>query len=124
MALRKITGFHLGEHGDWVAELECGHGNTFGIDRHGKTGRGLSRQKGAPGISTAYLIARDVKRVAAQKLANQPHSKSFAKIIGYLDELAEAAAPPMASPLTTSSTRRFFCRPSAVSFDATGCVLP
>jgi len=26
MALRKITGFHLGEHGDWVAELECGHG--------------------------------------------------------------------------------------------------
>ena len=26
MALRKITGFHTDEHGDWVAELECGHG--------------------------------------------------------------------------------------------------
>jgi len=23
---RKITGFHQDEHGDWVAELECGHG--------------------------------------------------------------------------------------------------
>ncbi len=26
MALRKIVGFHLDESGDWVAELECGHG--------------------------------------------------------------------------------------------------
>ncbi len=24
--LRAITGFHLDEQGDWVAELECGHG--------------------------------------------------------------------------------------------------
>lgn len=31
---------------------------------------------------------------------------------------------PIASPFTTSSTRRFFCRPSAVSFDAIGFVLP
>ncbi len=23
---RAITGFHLDEHGDWVAELRCGHG--------------------------------------------------------------------------------------------------
>ena len=23
---RHITGFHQDEHGDWVAELECGHG--------------------------------------------------------------------------------------------------
>lgn len=23
---RKITGFHQDERGDWVAELECGHG--------------------------------------------------------------------------------------------------
>ncbi|MBA3392802.1 MAG: DUF3565 domain-containing protein [Deltaproteobacteria bacterium] len=23
---RAITGFHLDEHGDWVAELACGHG--------------------------------------------------------------------------------------------------
>lgn len=23
---RKITGFHQDEQGDWVAELECGHG--------------------------------------------------------------------------------------------------
>ena len=23
---RRITGFHQDEHGDWVAELECGHG--------------------------------------------------------------------------------------------------
>src|SRR5260370_953390 len=30
----------------------------------------------------------------------------------------------MASPFTTSSTRRFLCRPSAVSFPATGCVFP
>ena len=22
---RSIIGFHLDEHGDWVAELECGH---------------------------------------------------------------------------------------------------
>ncbi|MBS0579163.1 MAG: DUF3565 domain-containing protein [Proteobacteria bacterium] len=22
---RRIVGFHLDEHGDWVAELECGH---------------------------------------------------------------------------------------------------
>ena len=22
---RRITGFHQDEHGDWVAELECGH---------------------------------------------------------------------------------------------------
>ena len=26
MALRNITGFHKDEHDDWVAELECGHG--------------------------------------------------------------------------------------------------
>jgi len=26
MALRKITGFHQDEHGDWVADLACGHG--------------------------------------------------------------------------------------------------
>ncbi len=31
---------------------------------------------------------------------------------------------PIASPLTTSSTRRFFWRPSAVSLDATGRVFP
>src|ERR1035437_9337526 len=31
---------------------------------------------------------------------------------------------PITSPETTSSTRRFCWRPSAVSFDATGCVLP
>jgi len=24
--LRRITGYHLDELGDWVAELECGHG--------------------------------------------------------------------------------------------------
>jgi hypothetical protein len=29
MALRKIVGFHVDEHGDWVAELECGHGQHF-----------------------------------------------------------------------------------------------
>jgi hypothetical protein len=23
---RRIVGFHLDEEGDWVAELECGHG--------------------------------------------------------------------------------------------------
>jgi hypothetical protein len=23
---RRITGYHRDEHGDWVAELECGHG--------------------------------------------------------------------------------------------------
>lgn len=23
---RKITGFHQDEHGDWVADLECSHG--------------------------------------------------------------------------------------------------
>ena len=22
---RRITGFHTDEHGDWVADLECGH---------------------------------------------------------------------------------------------------
>ena len=26
MAKRSIVGFHLDELGDWVAELECGHG--------------------------------------------------------------------------------------------------
>jgi Protein of unknown function (DUF3565) len=26
MAEQKITGFHQDELGDWVAELECGHG--------------------------------------------------------------------------------------------------
>jgi len=26
MALRKITRFHQDEHGDWVADLACGHG--------------------------------------------------------------------------------------------------
>jgi hypothetical protein len=26
MALRKIAGFHQDENGDWVADLECGHG--------------------------------------------------------------------------------------------------
>ena len=31
---------------------------------------------------------------------------------------------PITSPETTSSTRRFCWRPSAVSLDATGCVLP
>src|SRR5260370_32194205 len=38
---------------------------------------------------------------------------------------AEAVAVlPMASPLTTSSTRRLRWRPSAVSLEAAGCVLP
>jgi hypothetical protein len=23
---RRIVGYHMDEHGDWVAELECGHG--------------------------------------------------------------------------------------------------
>lgn len=23
--LRRMVGFHLDEHGDWVADLECGH---------------------------------------------------------------------------------------------------
>jgi hypothetical protein len=23
---RRVTGFHLDERGDWVADLECGHG--------------------------------------------------------------------------------------------------
>lgn len=23
---QRITGFHQDEHGDWVADLECGHG--------------------------------------------------------------------------------------------------
>ena len=23
--LRRMIGFHLDEHGDWVADLECGH---------------------------------------------------------------------------------------------------
>lgn len=26
MTERAIVGFHMDEHGDWVAELECGHG--------------------------------------------------------------------------------------------------
>ncbi|HLK05436.1 MAG TPA: DUF3565 domain-containing protein [Candidatus Acidoferrum sp.] len=26
MSIQKIVGFHLDERGDWVAELECGHG--------------------------------------------------------------------------------------------------
>src|SRR6201997_894205 len=42
-------------------------------------------------------------------------------------ELASAATGlvlPMASPLTTSSTRRLRWRPSAVSLEATGWVLP
>jgi len=31
---------------------------------------------------------------------------------------------PMTSPDTTNSTRRFCCRPEAVSLEVTGCVLP
>ena len=31
---------------------------------------------------------------------------------------------PIISPETTISTRRFFCRPAAVSLDATGLSLP
>jgi len=26
---RLITGFHQDEHGDWVADLECGHGQRM-----------------------------------------------------------------------------------------------
>jgi hypothetical protein len=26
LALKKIVGFHVDEYGDWVADLECGHG--------------------------------------------------------------------------------------------------
>lgn len=26
MAERAVVGFHTDKHGDWVAELECGHG--------------------------------------------------------------------------------------------------
>jgi len=26
MSMAKITGFHLDDDGDWVAELDCGHG--------------------------------------------------------------------------------------------------
>src|SRR5580704_17308088 len=36
----------------------------------------------------------------------------------------EAEAVPMAAPFTTSSTRRLRWRPSAVSLEATGWVLP
>src|SRR5260370_26446432 len=35
-----------------------------------------------------------------------------------------SAVFPIASPESTSSTRRFCCRPSGVSFDAIGSVLP
>ena len=29
---RSIVGFHRDEHGDWVAELECGHGQHMRHD--------------------------------------------------------------------------------------------
>src|SRR5467141_238909 len=44
---------------------------------------------------------------------------------GVTAELTAAGAVfPIASPLTTSSTRRLRWRPSAVSLEDTGCVLP
>src|SRR5689334_24781363 len=42
----------------------------------------------------------------------------------YLAAIGVPIAVPMTSPEITSSTRRFCCRPPAVSLDATGCDLP
>jgi hypothetical protein len=39
---------------------------------------------------------------------------------GYFDAIGLPISLPIRSPEITSSTRRFFCRPAAVSFDATG----
>src|ERR1700739_401989 len=44
--------------------------------------------------------------------------------VAALSVVPAATAFPMASPLTTSLPRRFLCRPSAVSLEATGWLLP
>jgi len=42
----------------------------------------------------------------------------------YLCAIGVPISVPITSPEITSSTRRFCCRPAAVSFEATGCVFP
>ena len=37
---RKISGFHRDDVGDWVAELECGHYQLYGIGHPSNYGRG------------------------------------------------------------------------------------
>ena len=37
---RRIAGFHQDEIGDWVADLECGHGSTCATTRPGASALG------------------------------------------------------------------------------------
>src|SRR5260370_40632683 len=57
----------------------------------------------------------------------RPEGRRYENREGYYRDAGAAEATavlPMASPLTTSSTRRLRWRPSGVSLEATGCVLP
>jgi len=60
--------------------------------------------------------------VALQTCCHRPCGSSQAQ--GYLAAMGVPITVPITSPETTISTRRFCCRPPAVSFEATGCVLP
>src|SRR5215472_19021073 len=56
-------------------------------------------------------------------LARTPRSRESSSYC-FSAAVSELVALPIASPDSTSSTRRFCCRPSGVSFEAMGTVLP
>src|SRR5712691_105138 len=93
----------------------------------------LKRGRNAKGGSVSDWDERQgVEMRSARKEEGHDVACPYKKKDGMWDEgywcapvAAEAeVVPPMASPLTTSSTRRLRWRPSAVSLEATGCVLP
>lgn len=62
MALRgvasRIIGFHQDEHGDWVADLECGHTQHVRHNPPWMTRRWVTTPEGRQGMLRATLSCR------------------------------------------------------------------
>src|SRR5437016_5080223 len=98
--------------GRWT-RVHRGRGGEFYCARCGE-------RAGAGGSEPRWL-AKHVKRsllLVPSRIARNENSQGVEVVVAFDADL------PMASPLTTSSTRRLRWRPSEVSLDATGCVLP
>jgi hypothetical protein len=84
-----------------------------------------------PAANTRMPVSRRLPVIKCASFAGCPTSRWFARS-GNKERYAYCCAPPadalvafpIASPESTSSTRRFCCRPSGVSLDAMGWVLP
>jgi len=83
MALRKIVGFHLDESGDWVAELECGHGATRAAQTAMDDAAWVRQKRDAQSISAANSLARSAKKLLTQSPAKRT-GRNLAKKSGVI----------------------------------------